>query len=362
MASIVEISKNDIDKIVGLYINPLNDRFMNVYIRNEKPFINVNGMRQDFQLYPTSENDFFVRWADIKFTFSDPSNDKPTKLTLSENGSDAVYERTAPKKSLVKEIETYIYNNNLNLAINLLENYNKALFELENDDFNSLGLKLIEDNKYDDALILFKKYTSLYSEDLRAIETLGTIYLNLSKDELALENFKKSSSLYSGDGFYQMALNSSDQYKPTKIPRDTSKIFEYRGNLKNKNIFIFLQGGPDPFLSIDNRRDPLYALPNRDDILRVYPYQSQMLNHSVFSPKSQLSEKDAAYERKTSAEIIFRIVDYFKKQGKTVHLLTHSFGSQLLLEYLEHNDNNADNSNIIKSGILKRGFRNYDIK
>lgn len=341
--SIIKLSKSDIENIVGLYVNPLNKRFMNVFVRDEKPYINVNGMRSDFQLYPTSTTDYFVRWGDISYTFSEFKDGIPSKLILSENEEDATYERTEPKKSLVKEIERLIYSDKLNVALDLIETNNRDEFEFQSDDFNVLGLKLVEDSKWNEAITLYEKYTSLFPEDLRGYELLGASYLKLNNNDLALENFKKSADLYEGDGFYQMALNPPGSYKSTVIPTDTTKLFEYRGNLKNKEVFLFLQGGPDPYLSIDNRRDPLYALPNQDDILRVYPYQSQMLNNSVFSPNSQITEKDATFEREQSAEIIYRTVDYFKKQGKKVHVFAHSFGSQLILEYLQHKENNADN-------------------
>ena len=357
--SIIEVSKNDIDRIVGIYVNPLNNRFINVFIQDEKPFVNVNGMRNDFQLYPTSTHNFFIRWADITYTFSEFNNGKSSKLVLSENGEYATYERIQPKKSLVKEIENLIYTNKLNSALDLIETYNKNEFELQSDDFNTLGLKLIEDENYKEAITLYEKYTSLFPEDLRGFEILGTSYLNLNKNNMALDNFRKSSNLYEGDGFYQMALNAPSKYKPTIIPTDTTKIFKYRGNLKNNNVFIFLQGGPDPYLSIDNRRDPLYALPNRDDILRVYPYQSQMLNHSIFSPNSQISKKDAAYERKISAENYIQNCGLFQKARKKMFMyLPHSFGSQLTLEYLEHKENNADTV-VLMGAKLDNNPENY---
>ncbi|GAB5554367.1 MAG: hypothetical protein Sapg2KO_39580 [Saprospiraceae bacterium] len=234
--------------------------------------------------------------------------------------------------------------------------------QIEKPSFTEKIEALINQEGIPAALALLEEKYAPKSENnpdvLEAYEILANAQLQAGNEKAARQLFIKAAPLRAGDGFYQMSINPPKSYMPTVIPKDPKALFEYRGDLTAKAVFIFLQGGPDPFLSVDNRRDPFYALANRDDILRVYPYQSQMMNHTVFSPKYSLTPENAAFERQQSAEILHQTIAYFKKQGKSVYVFAHSFGSQLTLEYLENKPNNADRI-IMMGGKLDNDINNY---
>lgn len=358
LPSVISFNSTDFIDHIGTYKNAENNREMIISMEADKPFINVNGMRSNFQMYPTSRDKFFIRWGDITIEFEGDMTKGTDALILTENKSSSTYFKVEPKKRLISEVDRLINEFKMQAVEDLLDSYNKDQFEIESEELNALGLRLLDEGKSEEALFLYKKYRALFPDDLLALEGLARTYLSMGKEADAQEYFKKSSELYAGDGFYQMSVHPPSSYKPTIIPSDTASLFEHRGNLKKQVVFVFLQGGPDPFLSIDNRRDPFSALPERDDILRVYPYQAQMLNHTIFSPHSEISKKAAIYENKQSAEILNRVILYFKARGKKVYVFTHSFGSQLLLEYLENYQNTADEL-ILMGARLDNNIENY---
>lgn len=262
------------------------------------------------------------------------------------------------KASLAEKIETVIKKEGLVTALEFLAEEKALQYHQDMNDLVALGHTLMKNGQLPAAILYLKELTANFPEALEAYEALAKAELSLGNEKTARELFIKAAPLRAGDGFYQMSINPPKAYTPTVLPKDSKAWFEYRGDLEAKEVFIFLQGGPDPFLSVDNRRDPLYGLANRADILRVYPYQSQMMNHTVFSPMSSLTPENAAFERQQSAEILYQTVKHFKKQGKSVYVFAHSFGSQLTLEYLESKPNNADQI-IIMGGKLDNDINNY---
>lgn len=134
---------------------------------------------------------------------------------------------------------------------------------------------------------------------------------------------------------------TAKNYVPTEIPTDTTKLFEYEGNPNANEVFIYVQGGPN--WRLDNRKiSPFKLMPQINNSLKIYVYQSQIINHSIFPAKPVLSDAQAQSEVVVSAEILYRIIDYFKKQGKRVYVICHSYGGQIALEMLRTKSNTAD--------------------
>lgn len=138
-----------------------------------------------------------------------------------------------------------------------------------------------------------------------------------------------------------LLLMTAKNYVPTEIPTDTTKLFEFEGNPNANEVFIYVQGGPNWRLD-DRKLSPFKLMPQIENSLKVYAYQSQIINHTIFPAKPVLTEDQAQNEVVVSAEILYRIIDYFKKQDKRVYVICHSHGGQIALEMLRTKSNNAD--------------------
>lgn len=127
----------------------------------------------------------------------------------------------------------------------------------------------------------------------------------------------------------------SQEYSPTVIPSDTTQLFEYDGYIKNEIVYIYVQGGPNWEL-FDRALSPLSQMPHSGTFVKVFPYQSQIINHTILGSKTILKDEQAEHEVRTSAEMLYRTITYFKKRNKKVFVFCISHGSQIGLELLRH--------------------------
>lgn len=141
--------------------------------------------------------------------------------------------------------------------------------------------------------------------------------------------------------FIKMAMVPLRNYTPTEIPKDSTDAFVAKGNMANKEVFIYVQGGPNYVLFSDSF-NPLLEIDNSENLLKVYPQQSQIVNTSVFAAKPTLNKEQALFELKQSVELLSRTIGYFKNRDKKVYVICHSYGTEIGLEYLLNKENNAD--------------------
>lgn len=141
--------------------------------------------------------------------------------------------------------------------------------------------------------------------------------------------------------FIKMAMVPLRTYTPTEIPKDSTEAFVARGNMDNKEAFIYVQGGPNYVLFSDSF-NPLLEIENSENLLKIYPQQSQIINTSAFAAKPTLTKEQALYELKQSVELLSRTITYFKNRDKKVYVVCHSYGSEIGLEYLLNKVNKAD--------------------
>lgn len=134
---------------------------------------------------------------------------------------------------------------------------------------------------------------------------------------------------------------SSEVYTQTILPNDTTQLFEYDGYIQSDPVYIFVQGGPNWELW-NKKQSPLLLMPYSGSALKVYPYQSQIINPTILSANPVLTETQAQQEVKTSAEMLFKTISYFKSRDRKVYVLCVSHGSQIGLELLRNWPNIAD--------------------
>jgi hypothetical protein len=133
----------------------------------------------------------------------------------------------------------------------------------------------------------------------------------------------------------QLIALQSQKYRPTKIPKDTTNLFEYEGHADNDLAYIYVQGGPN-LTHFDRKLSPFTWMPESGKYIRIFPYQSQMINKSILGATPTLTPAQARQEVTTSAELLFRTIVYYKNRNKKVYVFCISHGSQIGLELLKN--------------------------
>ena len=114
-------------------------------------------------------------------------------------------------------------------------------------------------------------------------------------------------------------------------------------SLDTEIIFLGSQGGPSTQLSSSyfNMLHPFFTL--------VYVHQSQTLtdeadglDSSLLDGNEIISIQKAKNAALKSAAILHKVAAHFINEGKTVYLVTHSYGSFIILHTLAHYGNNFD--------------------
>ncbi len=335
-----EWDQSSMQQLEGNYVSD-NGRIFRITEDDKKLFIQL-GNSPPTRMYTSTDGKCFIRRGDIFFTFDQRDNGIPSSLTIHEWGNKNTYIRQQVKSSLAKEIELKIENGGETHAFDLYIHHDPDYYYVDINELNLIAKGQFDEGNYKKALKLYKHNYAYDDESLESLEGIASSLLQLGDKEGAREVFIKSASIRQDDSFYQLAINPPPPYSQTELPKDTMTLFKHRGDLNSNEAFVFVQGGPDSELQIDNRRDPFSNLPYAENYLRIYPFQSQMLNKTILSPNSILSKDQCAFEHQQSAEIIYRVVQKLKNEGKTVYLFGHSYGSKILIEYINSKNNNAD--------------------
>jgi len=112
-----------------------------------------------------------------------------------------VLDVTSPKKSIVDTLYSVIESDGINNALDLyteLKTQNDV-FNFRSDQLNGLGYKFITEDKLELAKVIFEINTKDHPNDFNVWDSLGEVYMLLGEKELAIESYKKSLELYSGN-------------------------------------------------------------------------------------------------------------------------------------------------------------------
>ena len=135
------------------------------------------------------------------------------------------------------------------------------------------------------------------------------------------------------------------EYRPTRLPADVTELFEVHPAAARpgaETVWIFEQGGPSHDISYDVLF-PFLNLPDHDRIHLVQVHQTLTINPHLAARHDRLSLEDLQTEVDVSVELLRRVVDHFKSQGKRVVVVGYSYGSWLVARYLAlHGPDGAD--------------------
>ena len=142
------------------------------------------------------------------------------------------------------------------------------------------------------------------------------------------------------------------RYAKTSLPADTTKLFLEDGITQSDTVSIYLQGGPIPVLDFTFNNDSiLNEFPGHRNYKRIYLHQAQTINSTIVNSGDKFTFEMAKEEGRISAEMLYRTVKYFKDKNKVVFVISHSFGSFIVPEFLSTKPNIADKI-VIMAGRL----------
>ena len=147
----------------------------------------------------------------------------------------------------------------------------------------------------------------------------------------------------------------------TEIPSNINNLFTAHGNPNAKRVIIYEQGGPDHKLSSDTyepehdsgefEMDEVGFSELYKNDYRVYIHQA-----STLDPKhcnlGKITKSQAELENLVTVEILDRVINHFKAQGKTVWVTGFSFGGFVLSKYIAEKGNKSADKFLIMGSRL----------
>ena len=103
-----------------------------------------------------------------------------------------------PKKSIIDTLYSTINDQGIDGVLDLYDDLKKHddVFNLRVDQLNSLGYKLMNEEKLEACKVVLELNTREHPDNFNTWDSLGEIYMKLGKDDLAIESYEKSLELY----------------------------------------------------------------------------------------------------------------------------------------------------------------------
>lgn len=129
-----------------------------------------------------------------------------------------------------------------------------------------------------------------------------------------------------------MSCGSDDTVTPLEISQEIKDLIYFKGNENAPVVLINTQGGPGTELGT-GEIDEIFQIFNTTDLLAVNVHQTQTLNPSLFLEDDITFDQAINYDAE-SVEMLYKVVKYFKDQGRTVYVLGISFGAFMAQELI----------------------------
>jgi CubicO group peptidase (beta-lactamase class C family) len=104
-----------------------------------------------------------------------------------------------PKVSIAGYLASVILNKDVNTAVGIYESLKKTqqdLYIFRESELNKLGFELLDLNRVNDAIEIFKLNVAEYPASFNVYDSLGEAYARKGDKELAISNYKRSLDLY----------------------------------------------------------------------------------------------------------------------------------------------------------------------
>ena len=112
-----------------------------------------------------------------------------------------VLDVSKPKKSIIDTLHLTIEEEGIDKALDLYLELEKEndVYNFRPDQLNGLGYKLINEEKPDIAKVVLELNAKMHPDDYNVWDSLGEIYMIMGENEKALESYRKSLELFSGN-------------------------------------------------------------------------------------------------------------------------------------------------------------------
>ncbi len=147
--------------------------------------------------------------------------------------------------------------------------------------------------------------------------------------------------------------NDDDGNRPViadKISQEIKNLMHFKGDEKAPTVLINVQGGPAPVLS-EEIVDFLIETFNTTGILTVNAHQAQTLNSNILLGDEMTLDQAVSFNAE-SVETLYKIIKYFKDEGRTVYVVGSSFGAFIAQELIAKKGINVADKYLIISGRL----------
>jgi len=135
-----------------------------------------------FFLFPISHSTFVIEDLGQYLYFEFDENEKPARLSLHQTMAMADLYATMMEQGIDAAVEQY--------------RHNKANGEHFSEfEMNTLGYQLIQMNRMEDAIKIFKLNVEAHPESFNVYDSLGEAYMRNGDDSLAVKHYKKSLEL-----------------------------------------------------------------------------------------------------------------------------------------------------------------------
>ncbi|WP_282085059.1 hypothetical protein [Aquimarina algiphila] len=147
-----------------------------------------------------------------------------------------------------------------------------------------------------------------------------------------------------------ISCSSDDANQTIGISKEIKDLIYFKGDESASTVIVNAQSGPDTKLST-GEVDEIFQTFNTTDLLVVNVHQAQTLNPSLFEANDITF--DRAIDLNTeSVEMIYKVVKYFKDQGRTVYVLGISFGAFIAQDLISKKGADAADQYLIMVGRL----------
>ena len=111
------------------------------------------------------------------------------------------------------------------------------------------------------------------------------------------------------------AFVAEPAYQPTPLPADVTELYRVFGDAGADTVWIYEQGGPVHMLE-DDPCGSSATTPGRDAVLFAQVHQTLTINNDLVSRHRELSFAELQAEVDVSIEILHRVIEHFKAQGR----------------------------------------------
>ena len=141
-------------------------------------------------------------------------------------------------------------------------------------------------------------------------------------------------------------VKEEEEYQPTQISENVTDLIMTNGNPDADIVWIYEQGGPVG----DLYEADLDAFPNHSNYLKVYVHQVLTYNNELYN--AELTVEHGEQETDVNSEILHKVIQHFKDQGKTVIVIGHSYGAFVVTDYLVNKGSDLADKYVIMAGRL----------